>query len=672
MAMLHPNLTATTFGGSTAAVVNGATSSPAAATTHPSLVDLVSSATMPFRERIQRGFKQVKGKFKAVFPPEGAVIVWKCLTELAGVLGPAGQAIGPIKQVVDEFAECIAIFNMAADGQRKYDVLQRRLENLFEDLANHLGSGPPTMTESMESICKLILKELDSIKMKRNKPGWKRYLEAGGEVDEILVHYTRIADNLERLSLNANLSMWKIMDQHATEYHSDRMSSLVDRLPSSLSARYNSTEAAGLKRRECTPDTRVGVLAHILGWAGSSDEGSVYWLNGMAGTGKTTITYSVCTRLDADHKLAASFFCSRLRGECRNVNVIFPSIAYQLARFSRPFMSALSAVLKQDPDAHTRSLRLQYEALITKPLSKSKGTLPDGLVVVIDALDECEDKQSTGQMLDILLGEAASLPIRFIISSRPEPEIRDRITKGSANSRLVLHELGKGAVQADIELYLRTELSPINPSNEEITALVERAGILFIYAATAIRFIGYDNFRRNPGDRLRTILDGSRSHENMEHKEIDQLYTTILGAAFNDALLRSVERDDMQQVLHTVICAREPLTVRGLSELLRMNSVERVRSALRPLWSVLHVIEASELVGTLHASFPDFIFDSARSEGYHCDANAYNRQLAERCFECISGTKPQFNICGLESSYLPDESVPDLEDRVIKSIPQEL
>ncbi|CAE6471753.1 unnamed protein product [Rhizoctonia solani] len=276
---------------------------------------------------------------------------------------------------------------------------------------------------------------------------------------------------------------------------SDRMSSRIEHLPSSLSAWYNSAEGIELKRRECTPGTRVNVLANLLDWARSGG-GGVYWLNGMAGTGKTTIAYSVCADLDARQQLGGSFFCSRLREECRDVNLIIPSIAYQLARFSRPFQYALSKVLEKDPDVHGRQPHMQFDALIAKPILEVQHTLPEELIVVIDALDECDQKESTERMLDVLLSKSTNLPIMFIVSSRPEPQIRDQMTHERVKSRLVLHELDKGEVQADIDRYLREGLAQMNPSEAEITSLVERAGILFIYAATAT---GSDN-RSEHGD----------------------------------------------------------------------------------------------------------------------------------------------------------------------------
>ncbi|KDN48800.1 hypothetical protein RSAG8_02787, partial [Rhizoctonia solani AG-8 WAC10335] len=592
---------------------------------------------------------------------------WKELKEFARVLAPVTNLFGPIREMAELFVECVDKCEMAGEAKTEYEALRVRIEELFEDLNRHFGEGPSlVMTSSMESLCKSIQAELNYIKKQQDRNMGERDLSAADDSDKALACYRRIEGHIQRLSLNTNLSMWGVGQEQAGESRADRMTSRIEHLPASFPAWYNSAEGIGFNRRECTPATRVNVLANPLDWAHSGG-GGVYWLSGMAGTGKTTIAYSVCAELDISCQLGASFFCSRLREECRNVNKIIPSIAYQLARFSRPFQSVLSAALEYDPGVHGRLPHMQFDALIAKPMLEVQHTLPEELIVVIDALDECEQKESTGSMLDVLLSNTASLPIKFIVSSRPEPQIRDQMARGRAKPQLVLHELEKGLVRADVESYLREGLAQMSPSEAQIAALVEKASISFIYAATAVRHIGYDNFKSDPEARLHAILTRPNPWKGGVN-EIDQLYTTVLEATFENRRLRKVERDTMQQVLYTIVCAREPLTVSGLSELLQIHNADRVRGVLRLLWSILHLVGESELVTTLHTSFPDFMLDPARSKAYHCNVESHNRTLTEHCFRRISQTQPQFNICGLETSYLLDEEVPNLEERVARVV----
>ncbi|CUA70041.1 Kinesin-like protein KIF21A [Rhizoctonia solani] len=592
---------------------------------------------------------------------------WKVLGELARIISQATGLFDPIKEMVDVFMGCVDTYRMTGATQAEYNELQVRLESIVDDLKAHFQDGSVTMTTSVESICRSIMGELEKIKSKLGDNARVRYnLDASNEANMILACYRRIDLDLTRLSLNAT---WET----ARGIKDRTVSTRIDRLAPSLSARYNSAEADDeFKRQACASGTRVKILRDILDWSHNGANQKIYWLNGMAGTGKTTIAYSLCEMLHTERKLAASFFCSRMKEDCRMAKRIIPSIAYQLARFSLPFLAVLAAVLEKDLDVHLSSLHVQFDELIVKPLQAVKDTLPDGLVIVIDALDECDNKESTGRILDILLSKAAELPIKFLVSSRPEPEIYDRLVDNQITSQLILHELDKGEVQADIETYFRAQLTRMEPLEEQIAALVERAGILFIYAATAVRYIAYDNFRSDPHDRLRTILAGPESQEDGENDEIDQLYTVVLEAALGNRRLRRIERDNMRQVLHTVVCARDHLTISALSELIQIHNINRVRAVLRPLWSILHVVGESELVTTLHASFLDFMFSQARSKAYFCDSGVHNRNLAEHCFGRIRRACPQFNICGLESAYTPDDMVPNIEERVANVIPLEL
>ncbi|KAH7323304.1 hypothetical protein B0J17DRAFT_620985 [Rhizoctonia solani] len=578
------------------------------------------------------------------------------------------SGLGPIKEVAEAVAKHVRIFEEAAQGRKDFDKLRKELDGIFGEL-NEYCSLSPAITMSMESICGSIRKEMKDLETQQARSTSERVAKAETDADYVLECYGRVQGHLQRLSRNANMSTWKIVDELATE-------SRLQKLAPLLSECYNSKKTAELGRRPCTMGTRIKVLAQMNQWATGRDTGNIYWMSGMAGTGKTTIAYTFCELLDAEpnRALFASFFCSRSLPECRDVGLIIPSIAYQLARSSQPFRYALSRATEKNPDAHTRSPELQFDALITKPLSNKevRDALPVNMVVVIDALDECEDTRSTERILDVLLTKSKGLPMRFVISTRPEATIRDLMEKDGYDSRVVLHDLDSREVKTDIKAYLEAELAPINPSVVEIEKLVERAGVLFIYAATVIRYVGHDNFKRKSRQRLNMMLSTSKQQGGAQTKAIDELYGAILEAAVNDDQLDETDRDDMKLILNTVICAKAPLTIDALNGLLKLGDVERVDSALRPLWSVLHVIEPSKTVTTLHASFPDYLTDSKRSSSeWHCDPAAHNRVLAERCFEYIQGTKPQFNICRLPSSFLYDDEVNDIEARVNEFIPAE-
>ncbi|CUA73490.1 putative WD repeat-containing protein alr3466 [Nostoc sp, PCC 7120] [Rhizoctonia solani] len=593
---------------------------------------------------------------------------WTNLTAFSSLLH-RNHIFGPLAAVIDDLNWFIREHENAVTAQGEYKELHTQLETLFKDLLVHFSTGtPPAMTTSMLNLCAAIGTELRQVYGTQDRNTISRLLQAEHDVEKTTRCYRRIQTHLDRVMVNATLNILRIVDTEKTEAR-------LLRLAPSLSACYNSAEAHVVQRRECTPNTRTQVLSDLNAWKDKPDGQKVCWMSGMAGTGKTTITNTLCSTLDQSYELGASFFCTRSLPPCRDVKLILPTIAYQLARFSDPFRGALVQVLDRDPDVHTKALRVQFQRMILEPLHDVRGSLPNNLVVVIDALDECDDGNGVEQILEVLLEKASDLPIKFLISSRPEYHIRDRIGRSVRKTQLTLHELDEAIVKTDIETYLRAELTMLSIplTGEQLDTLVERAGVLFIYAATVIRYI--TDIDADPLERLDTVLQASKTETERSTgtEEINGLYEAVLASAFSNSRLGRSEKQRRELVLHSVVCAQEPLTIQGLAGLLGFSSAQ-VLTALRPLWSVLHISgqSATDRVNILHASFPDYMLDPNRSGQFTCNAKLHHGKLAELCFGRIGRNIPQFNICNLESSYMLDEDIPDLDQRVKQAIPMDL
>ncbi|KAG8696345.1 hypothetical protein FRC09_008569, partial [Ceratobasidium sp. 395] len=327
-----------------------------------------------------------------------------------------------------------------------------------------------------------------------------------------------------------------------------------------------------------------------------------------------------------------------------------------------------------NPDVHNQVLLEQFKSLILGPLEHVTDALRTDLVVVIDALDECDNNDGVDRMLNALLSHAEKLPMKFFIASRPDAKILDRMRSQHGESmptELRLHELGRLIVQEDIKQYLMAGLMPrMSLWAGDIDTLVERSGVLFIYASTVVRYIGYDNFSR-ASSRLKQILALTKGSSNDSERDINVLYGAILAAAFDDSNMTSQELVEMKLVLYTIVCAREPLSVDVMAGLLGLGT-ETVWAALRPLFSVLHVLDETHIITTLHESFPDYLLNENRSGVFHCDAKKHNARLAQLCFKQLKRPNPPFNICNLKSSYVCDKDVPNLPARVTNAISKQL
>jgi hypothetical protein len=140
---------------------------------------------------------------------------------------------------------------------------------------------------------------------------------------------------------------------------------LLDKLPRSKYAEYCS--ASG-NRQPCLNGTRVELLQELEDWATTTDEFQIFWLDGMAGTGKSTIAQSFAKRLSADEILGASFFFSRDIAHRSDIKLLFPTIAFQLAWRLLKFHDALVDIIKAHPDVSHLSLVDQLEKLLVNPL----------------------------------------------------------------------------------------------------------------------------------------------------------------------------------------------------------------------------------------------------------------------------------------------------------------
>lgn len=434
-------------------------------------------------------------------------------------------------------------------------------------------------------------------------------------------------------------------------------------------ARYNSKYSMTIKRYGCTEKTREKILEDLKDWVTDLKGANVYWINGMAGTGKTTILYSLCTWLEENKRLGGNFFCSRMSSLCRDVTNVVPSLAYQLAQYSPAFRTVLCKILEARPEISKLDIRWQFEGLVQEPMQVVKTAMPEGVIVVIDALDECDDGQAFRLFLETLLKLAPSLPIKFVITSRPEPVIRDKMLAPHHTSSIFhLHDIEESVVEADIRKYVTQALGGMSspPSPDEVERLAKQAGKLFIYAATAVRFVLPDRSYGDPHARLRTVL-GMASGSTKRYDELNELYTSILSAALDQEYLEEQEMNDIQLTLRAVVCAKEPMTAQTLAALLGITE-ERVCFALQPLRSVLHVQDGADgLVSPFHASFPDYLFDQVRSRRFYCCKTHQYEVLANGCFNVMKA-QLRFNICDLESSFVFDKDVLNLEERISKSI----
>ena len=207
-------------------------------------------------------------------------------------------------------------------------------------------------------------------------------------------------------------------------------------------------DASPAPRNACTENTRKAILDTLRVWASDNTATKVYWLNGMAGTGKTTIAYSFSEILDEGGSLAGTFFSSHLRVDTSDVCCINPTICLQLATsgYLPSFSHLILDVVEANPNCKSWRIGKQFLNFIVRPLTAAYRDNREVMVVpviVLDALDECSDQSLVAELLSVILKHSASLPVKFFITSRPEIRLNESFHKSWAHSNFILHEVEK-------------------------------------------------------------------------------------------------------------------------------------------------------------------------------------------------------------------------------------
>jgi len=423
-------------------------------------------------------------------------------------------------------------------------------------------------------------------------------------------------------------------------------------------------------------DTRVELRKQIMDWCDDPDSKCIYWLNGMAGTGKSTISRTIAGELAEKKRLAASFFFTRGKKDVSHSGMFFTTIAAQLAISLPVLWTSISDAIDKNAHIFKQGPREQWNQLILNPL-KNAPTQSIQLVVVIDALDECDSMQDI-QLILLLLEEAkdlATVRIKIFLTSRPDIPIFDgfRQLSSEAYQDFILHHIPLDTVNADISTFFRRKLSPLKakhglgtpwPDEQIIEQLVERAAGLFIYAATTLRFIqdGIDG----PEEPLSLVLSATKSSLSAtEH--LDGIYTTLLQHSVLGKRSYQECAGRFRQVVGSIVVMFNTMPARNLAQLLQIPP-KMISSTLDSLRSVVNVPkDESQAVRLFHLSFRDFLLDSHRCSDsrFHIDEKERHTSLFRNCMEHIS--QLQENICDL---WGPGVLITEIPDATIqKSIP---
>ncbi|KAF8488885.1 hypothetical protein F5888DRAFT_1809332 [Russula emetica] len=550
------------------------------------------------------------------------------------VASEAGESFGPLKAVLGVISTIYANYKETVAVSGKIQDLCSRIAALEEIFRAPAGD---VVEEKRRNGLLLKLKEIDKrLKPLGEKLSLQRFAEHVQDDEEI-------SGFLE--DLQEAIGDYQMVQQIAIY---EQGCKLIDAAEVSVLNSIRCAHAAEYRhgsRKGCLKGTRRGVLNKIELWISDFNSPPVHWLNGLAGTGKSTIAQTIAERTFANGQLGASFFCSRDFLDRSDLQFIFPTLAVQLARKYAKIRSILVPLVQSDPELVHESLYNQMEKLIVQPLEKSGIST----VIVIDALDECRDDEPASAILSVLGQFVSKIPkVKFFLTGRPERRIREGFRlplMAKATDVFVLHEVEPSQVDSDIELFFRHRLletvdprDGLNdwPTKEQLDLLRERAAGLFVYA------------NNDPKVQLDLILQSPEDR------------------GFRPAI---AQKDDptIRSVLGAVTLAANPLSPSTIAKLLGSVSTLEVFRRLSSIQSLLILQDGFDRfdhpVRPFHKSFPDFIVDSDRcmNQRFRVSPPDQHSELLIRCLELMNqGLKK--NMCKMPDAVNNSE-VYDLRER---------
>ena len=389
----------------------------------------------------------------------------------------------------------------------------------------------------------------------------------------------------------------------------------------------------------CLEGTRAVVLDEIFAWLKDPSGARIFWLSGIAGSGKSAVAQSTSIRaaLLPDHLVVSVFFSQFGYAGLCDPSSVFQTLAVQFSLLDIGYKERVSDVISEHPDIFEKDLRFQYEKLIIGPLDAIRRT-HSCILITLDGLDECEPHRAIAA-LRVLLAEDIDHPkeLKILSASRPAAHLCKIFDAHREIRRLCLDNR---ETESDIKYYLRTSLqqppthlvNPFTVSEGTIYELSKRAGNSFVYAATIVRFI-FDEHSPDPRRRVDILLMNRADPEEHPNERLDTLFLSILRHALPPGASND-EKHRLREVLGVLVCFREPFPMDKMETFYEFEHGD-VKKALQHLHSLIQVPELDYSAPRIHdRSFTDFIVDPARcpDRSLGVDIDSIENRIFNKCF----------------------------------------
>ncbi|KAF5371531.1 hypothetical protein D9757_010369 [Collybiopsis confluens] len=432
------------------------------------------------------------------------------------------------------------------------------------------------------------------------------------------------------------------------------------------------------KQIYCAEGTRLQLLDDICQWILKPDNHYVAWIYGLAGSGKSAVAVSLAERLrkmDSQVTLALTFHCVKGQ-ETSNTFQLVPTICYHLAQCVPQYAKALVDIFEKDASLHSGSIpiREQLSCFLEPLYNIDQRKHATSTIIIIDGLDEWGKPADQYIFLENLQSHLQKIGgIYIVVTSRKERDI-----SRAMNNRSIVQSFDLTTsypAQKDIAKFFEMHFGTNTArkiSGDDITALSQKAGNLFIWANTAVNYLEMQySLKAGVETLLKTKEKTARENSENPYTDLYDLYAAVL-----DNLRRLKTKKGIQlfqMVIGIIISAYEPFTVRALTKMLEQQSqvtidYDMVDGMINDLPAVLSTNNGQILY---HLSLAEFLSSEQCPAKYQISQEGCHEMLANMCLKVMMRNL-KFNICNLETSSVRNSEVLDLKERIEQQIAPQL
>ncbi|KLO10623.1 hypothetical protein SCHPADRAFT_508578 [Schizopora paradoxa] len=593
---------------------------------------------------------------------EGGVLI---LTLTKGILG--NFSFPGTDVAFDVALAIVRNVKTSRDNAEKLDVLRTRMNDLQSAIPSDLSDVHPESQEMFLRFKSKIEEAIVPLAQMDKKAGVVKIFLANLDKQKLDKLSDGILNAVELLSVQTVRYVQQAHKRQEDSLHdigrkvdAEKLEKAVNKLP--RTAAYDSQRTRPID--VCYEGTCEAILSKAKTWASAEadERPRMFWLSGLAGTGKSTIAKTIATWADREGRLGGSYFFSRDVEELSKSSLVIPMLAYHLSKskIDPSFTKRVSeALVEDDSRVLYQEITVQFRKLIQEPLQSMHvpSTPRNRMLIVVDALDECSDRSDAGKIIKLLLqqlSESHSHLSVFLIS-RPEPHILDALQlENQLHPTVTRFKVEDFVRTSDIEIYLRHGLANLGPTGwpniDEFNALVEKSGRLFIYASTAIKYITRGRALANPVQRLKTLLsmNPGEASEDAPYKQLDDLYLRIfIEAVDDDKQVNSQAMVRFRRIVGTLVRLRNPLSTNSLASLLEEDE-QVIWTTLDYLGSIIIVPPRNDRDTPprfFHPSLPDFLTDANRcaDKRFFIDVPQLEGYVSQCCLRVMIAKLPDMS-----------------------------